>query len=176
MSLRGKLSTIFTLAIAVLAFATFASAQDSTSAPQDGNQKQERRARGDWGKGGHRGMGGRRGMMGELRGIDLSDAQKAQLKAIHEANKPDEGTMQEMKTLIDAKRAGTITPEQTERLKALRQQGREKMEAVRTQVLAILTPEQRQQVEQRREEMKNRRQERRQKWEQNKSADKPTDN
>jgi len=85
--------------------------------------------------------------------------------------------MQEMKTLRDAKRNGTITPEQTEQLKTLRNQQREKMESVHQQVLAILTPEQRQQLDQKREDMKKRWEERRQQRQQNaQPTDKPTSN
>jgi P pilus assembly/Cpx signaling pathway, periplasmic inhibitor/zinc-resistance associated protein len=123
---------------------------------------------------GERHRGG--GMM-ELQGLNLTDAQKAQIKTIHEANRPDEGTMQQMKTLMEAKRGGTITPEQTEQLKALRKQQREKMESVHQQVLAILTPEQRQQLDKNREDMKKRWEERREQHEKNApTTDKPTSN
>jgi Spy/CpxP family protein refolding chaperone len=180
MSLKARLSSLITLALAFFAFAAIASAQDSgTTIQPDTTQKQERH-HGGWGKGGDR-EGGFRGHRGggmfELQGLNLTDAQKAQIKTIHDANRPDEGTMQQMKTLIDAKRSGTITPEQTEQLKALRKQQREKMESVHQQVLAILTPEQRQQLDQKREEMKKRWEERRQQRQLGApSTDKPTSN
>lgn len=170
MSLKSKLSSIITLAAAIVAFTTFALAQETP--PQDGVQKQERKA---WGK--HRGgRDGFRGMRG-LRGIELTDAQKEQLKVIHETNKPDEATRQEFKTLHQAKRDGTLTAEQTERLKTLKEQSRARHEQVQLQIQAILTPEQRQQLEQQKEEWKKKREERRMLRQQNKQTiEKPTDN
>ena len=166
MSIKTRLTSLLTLALAFFAFAAIASAQDnSTTTQPDNTQKQERRGHRDWGKRGDgegfRGMR-RGGGMWELQGLNLTDAQKAQIKSIHETNRPDEGTMQQMKTLMEAKRGGTITPDQTEQLKTLRKQQRDKMESVHQQVLAILTPEQRQQLDQKRDEMKKRREERRQ--------------
>jgi Spy/CpxP family protein refolding chaperone len=64
-------------------------------------------------------------------------------------------------------------------MKTLRQQSRAKREQVHAQVLAILTPEQRQQIEAKRQEMEQRRQERRTQRRENRndgSTDKPTDN
>lgn len=174
MSIKTRLSSLITIALAVFAFAAIASAQDnSTTTQPDNSQKQER----NWGK--HRGgegFGGmRRGGMWELQGLNLTDAQKAQIKSIHDTNRPDDATMQQMKTLIEAKRSGTITPEQTEQLKTLRKQQRDKMESVHQQVLSVLTPEQRQQLDQKREEMKKRWEERRQQRQQNApQTDKPT--
>ena len=177
MSIKTRLSSLITVALAVFAFAAIASAQDnSTTTQPDNSQKQERH----WGK--HRdgeGFGGMRrgGGMRELQGLNLTDAQKAKIKSIHDTNRPDDATMQQMKTLIDAKRGGTITPEQTEQLKTLRKQQRDKMESVHQQVLAVLTPEQRQQLDQKREEMKKRWEERRQQRQQNApQTDKPTSN
>ena len=177
MSIKTKLSSLITLALAFFALTAIASAQDtSTTTQPNTTQKQERQ----WGK--HRGDRGARGMhrmdgMMGFRDLNLTDAQKAQIKTIHEANRPTPGAMQEMKTLRDAKRNGTITPEQTEQLKTLRNQQREKMESVHQQVLAILTPEQRQQLDQKREDMKKRWEERRQQRQQNaQPTDKPTSN
>ncbi len=169
MSLKSKLSSIITLAAAIIVFTTFASAQETPPAPQDGVQKQEKKA---WGK--HRGF---RGGMRGLRGIELTDAQKEQIRVIHDGNKPDEAAMQELKTLHQAKRSGTLTAEQTERLKVLKEQSRARHEQVRQQILAILTPEQRQQLEQQKEEWKKKREERRMLRQQNKqTVEKPTEN
>lgn len=180
MSFKSRFFSLITLSVATAAFATFASAQETTTTTPDNIQKQEKRERkafGKYGKGMH---GGKRGgmMMRGLRGIDLTDAQKEQLRVIHENNKPNETVMQEMQAIRQAKRdGGTITPEQKERLKVLRMQAREKGEAVHQQVLAILTPEQRQQMETRKEEMRKKMEERRELRKQNKSTtEKPTDN
>ncbi len=161
MSLKSKISSAITLAFAVAAFATFTVAQDAAKTQDDSNQKMEHR-------GGHRGMGGdkagrhggmRGGMFG-LRGIELTDAQKEQVRQIHEANKPSESQMAEMKAFREAhKDGGEITDAQREQMKAFHQQMRSKKESVRAQVLAILTPEQRQQLEANKAEHQKRREE-----------------
>ena len=121
--------------------------------------------------------GGHGGMMGELRGIALTDAQKEQLRTIHEANKPDQATMEEMKSLMEARHAGTLTDAQKDRMKTLREQSRAKHEQIKAQVLAMLTPEQRAQVETNRQQRKQRWEERRNQRREGKSdAAKPTDN
>jgi periplasmic protein CpxP/Spy len=168
MSFKNKLFSALTMAFALFAFSTFVSAQETPKTDSDNTQKQEKR---EWRKGKRDGMGKgfRRGggFMRELRGIELTDAQKEQIRTIMEANRPDQKVMEEFKTLHQAKRDGTLTAEQQERLKTLKQQAFDKQQAVHSQVLAILTPEQRQQVEQKKAEMKQRREERRQQRKEN---------
>jgi len=98
-----------------------------------------------------------------------------------ESNKPDQASMDQMRTLMEAKRNGTLTAEQKDQLKAIRQNGEAKHKAVHEQIMAVLTPEQLQQVEQNKQEMKKRMEERRQMREQRQATppaapDKPTDN
>lgn len=185
MSLKNKFLSVTALTVAVGAFSVMASAQDSSAAAsQDNTQKVEKRERGfgkrgGFGKGMQGGKFGKRGgMMHGLRGIELTDTQKEQFRAIREANRPDEATRTEMRSLMEAKRAGTLTAEQQERLQAFKQQNREKAQAVHQQIMAILTPEQLQQLEQKKAEMKQRWEERRQMRRQNapQSTEKPTDN
>jgi periplasmic protein CpxP/Spy len=180
MSLKSKFSSVITLGFAVAAFAVVGLAQD-TKVQDDNEQKMERKH----GRGGHRGMRGKgdgmRGMRGGfgLRGIELTDAQKDQIRQIHEANKPSESLRAEFKAMREARRNGEqITPEQREKFKALRQEMRAKHDAVRAQILAILTPEQRQQLEARKAEREKRREEFRQNRQERKSlrnTAKPTD-
>lgn len=152
MSLSSKL---FSGALAISAFAFAASAQDSAAKPS--GEKDDRVMRGErHGRGDSFGRHGGRGGFG-LRGIDLTDAQREQLRQIHEANKPSEAQMTEMRTLHEAKRNGTLTADQEARLKAIREEGRQKAESVRAQVMNLLTPEQKAQLEQRKQEMKQRR-------------------
>lgn len=170
MSIKSKLIPAITLAVAVGAFSTFASAQ-TTTAPteQEGVQRQERRERRGFGKrGGHdKGMrgekrGGRFGMHG-LRGVNLTDAQKEQLHTIMEANRTaNQASHEEFRSLRQAKRGGTLTGEQQARLETLKAQMKQNSEQVKAQVLAILTTEQRTQLEQQKQEMQKRREERRQ--------------
>ena len=163
MSLGSKL---LTGALAVSAFAFAASAQDTKVAPREGGQRgAQKEMRHD---GPHEGEFGRHGGPGAfgLRGIELTDAQKEQVRQIHEANKPSQAQMDEMRSLHEAKRNGTITAEQEARLQSIMAEGKNKAQSVHEQVLAILTPEQKAQLEQRKQEMRQRMQERRQQMEQ----------
>ncbi len=183
MSLKSKFSSIFTLAFAVTAFAVVGLAQDAAKTQEDNTQKLEkhRDGSGRHGKrGGHGRHGGMRGGMFGLRGIELTDAQKEQMRAIHAANKPTEAQMAEFKAMKEArKNGGEITEAQRAEMKARREQMRAKHESVRAQVLAILTPEQRTQYETNKVEMEKRREEHRQNRQERKAAldaAKPTDN
>lgn len=184
MALRSKFFTLFTLVFAVTAFSVFTSAQETTPAPKEGDKKVEKPdgkgfgRHGGFGRMGRMGgkFGGRMGRMGGmhdrmgmrggmgmrgLHGITLTDAQKEQIKAIHEANKPSQETMDQMKAFMEARRAGTLTDAQKEQMKQFREARRTKMESVHAQVLAILTPEQKAQIETRKAEMRQRMEERR---------------
>lgn len=179
MAIRSKLFSLFTLAFAVTAFTVVASAQETAPAPKEGDKKLERGEgkRGGYGRHGGK-FGGRHGGPGmrELHGITLTDAQKEQLKAIHEANKPSQETIDQMKAFGEARRNGTLTDAQKEQMKQFREAQRAKMESVHSQILAILTPEQKAQLEQRKAEMKQRMEERRQLRQTKKAEAKPTDN
>ena len=158
------------MSVGIAAFSALGMAQSSAAPTQDDKAMHEKH-----GGRGHDGMrgGGMHHGMGMMRGLhdlNLSDAQKAQIKVIMDANRPTEGSMQEMKTLMTAKRDGTITPEQKERLKAIRGEQKSKMELVHTQIMAILTPEQRATMDAKRKEMKDRREERRQNRDGSKAA------
>ncbi|MEO6654919.1 MAG: Spy/CpxP family protein refolding chaperone, partial [Pyrinomonadaceae bacterium] len=120
MSLKNKFFSILTVAISVAAFSVFSFGQDSkpTTTTTD---KVERHAKGEGREFGKRrhdrdGMDGKhgggmrhRGMMGMMRGINLTDAQKEQIKAIRLANKPDRSNFEAMRTIMSAKRDGSIT-------------------------------------------------------------------
>lgn len=156
MSLSKKLFTGFAAFIAAGTFAVAGSAQTTEEKSVEKTEKHERR-----GMKREHGRKFGRGMRG-LHGIELTDEQKTAIKAIHEANRLDEATRAEWETLKQARRAGSLTPEQTERAKQLRSQAKEKHEAVKLQIQNILTSEQRQQIETKKAEMKQRREERRQ--------------
>lgn len=172
MSLRGKFLSVITLAVAVGAFGTIVSAQD-TPQPDQSQMKEKRDGR--------RGMrmhrGDRHGMYG-LHGVDLTDAQKQQIKSIMDSNKPDQATMEEMKTLGQAKRDGTLTADQQARFKELRDQRRAKFDGIHQQILSILTPEQREKMDAQKKENRERWEQRKQMRERNKQVapDKPVDN
>lgn len=175
MSLKNKFFSIFALVAATFAFSAIGTAQEATTAPTDKAEKVrkgERRGFGgrEYGRGEFGGKhGGRHGgpskmggkAMRMLHGIELTEVQKTQLHSIFEANKPAPESMTEIRTLATAKRDGTITAEQQERLTVLKQQGKEKAQSVKAQIEAILTPEQKAQIETKKAEMKLRMQERR---------------
>jgi periplasmic protein CpxP/Spy len=181
MSLKSRFSSAITLVFAAAAFAVVGLAQEAPKTQDDSHQKLERHhgMRGDK-AGRHGGKRGMRGGMFGLRGIELTDAQKEQIRQIHEANKPSESQMAEMKAFRDARKSGgEITDAQRQQIKAFREQMRSKHEAVQAQILAILTPEQRTQLEAKKAERQNRREEFRQKRQERKldrDAAKPTDN
>jgi Spy/CpxP family protein refolding chaperone len=170
MSLKNRSISLLAAAIGIVGFSSFVLAQDnSTMTPAP--DKTERHMRGD----GHRGGFGHGGMMRMFHDLDLTDAQKTQIHSIMEANKPDKAAWEEARTLRQAKRDGTITAEQQERLTALRTQQKEKMQSVHTQILAVLTPDQLAKLEQKKQERKQKWEDRKMRHQQNPSTttDKP---
>lgn len=156
-------SRLFTGALTLSAFAFAVSAQDQPTKRPDA-PRGERAMRGEHDRKGPRderfARHGGPGAFG-LRGIDLTDAQKEQIRQIHEANKPSEALIAEMRTLHEAKRSGTITADQEARMKAIADEGRLKGESVHAQVLNVLTAEQKAQLEQRKQQMQERMEQRR---------------
>ena len=166
MSLKSKFISVFASAMVLGSVAIVASAQTDAPAAKDGTEKAGKLDRKGFGRHGGFGKGmrgGDRAGLRGLRGIELTEAQKAQIKQIHEANRPDPALFEELKAIREARRSGgTITEDQKARMRTLRDQMRAKSESVRQQVLAVLTPEQRQQLETRKAEMQKRREEKRQ--------------
>jgi len=152
----------YVVAVSIIALGVFAGsalAQDTTTNPNQG-QAPERHRGFDRRDGAGPRRGGPEGMLREFRDLNLTDSQKAQIKSILDANKPDQATMDQMKALRESRKNGTeLTADQKAQLKALRQQQAQNMRSVHEQVMNVLTPEQKAQLEQKRQEMK-------QKWEQ----------
>jgi protein CpxP len=143
----------------------FGQQQPTTQTPpaaQGSVEDGQRRRAGRFGK--RRGMR-RHGMkMGGLRALNLTDAQREQLRALRQRNA--EGfrpKREEMRQLFELRRNGqTLTPEQEARAEALRQEFRAAHQSRRQEMLNLLTPEQRTQLEQTKKERKERRQQMRQ--------------
>ncbi len=166
MSLKRKIISGVISAFAVVTFTTFVSAQD-TDKSQDSTQKQEKRERrGGFGKGDRfgKGMRGGRGggMMRGFRELNLTDAQKEQIHTIMEANKPDKSQFEALRPLMEAKRNGTLTDDQKKQLEAFKAERKQKGEQVKAQIMAVLTAEQKAQLEKQKEEWKQKREERKQ--------------
>ena len=157
MALRSKFLSALGLLAALALFSLAAMAQDTTTpatpgTPAPGAKGQHR---GFGGPEGRRGPGGPDGMMmGELRDINLTDAQKQQIHTIMENNKPDQAQMEQMRTLMDAKRNGTLTADQEAQLKTFHQERMAKGKQIHDQIMGVLTPDQIQQIEQHNKEMK----------------------
>ncbi len=169
MSFKRKLISTVTMAVATVAFTTFVSAQDAPKS-EDSMQKQERREGRNFGgkRGGKRMRGGKHGggdrmLMRSLGKLNLSDAQKEQTRSIFETFKTSTGTQrEEMRGLAMKKRDGIITADEQTRFKELKTQMRTFGEQMHNSILAILTVEQRTQLDQMKEEIKQKMQERRQ--------------
>ncbi|MDQ1592850.1 MAG: motif family protein [Pyrinomonadaceae bacterium] len=119
--------------------------------------------RGERGERGER--GGERGMMGRraLHRLNLSEAQRNQLREVEARYGQSFKTQrQEMRQLIELRQQGaTLTPEQQQRAQQLRGELRDSAERMHAELLALLTPEQRDQLKRMREEGEARRKQRR---------------
>lgn len=175
MSFKRKFISAAASALAAVAFTTFVSAQEATTQPSDSTQKQEmREGRGKRGFGGRGMRGGKHGgdkmMMRALGQLNLSDAQKEQVRGISENFKTSTQTQrEEMRALGMKKRDGIITADETARFKDLRTQLKASGEQMHDSILAVLTAEQRTQLDQIKAERKQKMLERRQNR-QNKTA------
>lgn len=162
-----KIKSIILSSVAVIAFSSFALAQDVKPTDNQDSAKQER---GQGKRGGERKH--RKGkMMRGLHQLNLSDAQKEQMKSLRERNKSQfKPQREEMKTLMSKKRDGIINADETNRMKELKAQMRENGKKIHDEMMSILTPEQKTQLEQTRNEMRGKMKERRG----NREAGKPT--
>lgn len=154
---------VLTLGLTASLAASVASAQQTPPpAQEDGARGEQHERMGRWGK--HHGRDGH-GMMGRraLSKLNLTDAQKQQIKSIEERFKQSSGAKrEEMRRLMEQRRDGaTLTPEQQSRAEALRTELRESMQRLHQEMLAVLTPEQRTQLDQLKQEHKARREQRR---------------
>ncbi|HBB93980.1 MAG TPA: hypothetical protein DC054_01200 [Blastocatellia bacterium] len=92
-----------------------------------------------------RAMGG--GMRG-LRQLNLTDQQKQQLRSIRQTQgQGAQAQRQEMRQLMEKRRAGTLTAQDETRAKELRQQLMQSRGGVRTQMMNVLTADQKAKME-----------------------------
>jgi Spy/CpxP family protein refolding chaperone len=102
-----------------------------------------RRGRGDREGFGHRGPG-----LGNLRGIDLSEAQREQIRAITQRRlESTKAQREELFKMSEKRIAGTFSADDEARAKALRQEIRAAMDGIRTETAGILTAEQKARIE-----------------------------
>ena len=174
MSFGRKIASALIFALAMITLTTYVAAQDNSTTDQqtDKAQKERKMKRGDgFGKrGGKRdGMRGGFGMRG-LKNLDLTDAQKEQIRGIMETNKTaNEPLRQEMRSLMEKRRGGEeLTETDRTRLKELRTQMKQSAEQTHNTILGFLTAEQRQKLEQMKQDKQKRREEFRQRRQENK--------
>jgi Spy/CpxP family protein refolding chaperone len=164
MSLRKNLLGISGI---ILAFGMVAFAQESKTptTTQDGNLRRERLERRRELRGQFEGMrehGGREGLgrrgpgLGKaMRGIDLTDAQREQIRSITQRRLESTKTQrEELSTLREKRIAGTFTAEDGARAKALHQEIRTAMDGIRTETEGVLTSQQKARIEELQKERK----------------------
>ena len=165
MSLNSKLTKISVGLVIALCCAASAFAQGERPAGQQdsapGRMQRERGARhGGPGEGRGPRMGG---MMRALHELDLTEAQQQQARAIieraAESTKPQREALRQLHEQFEQ---GTPSSDpNAERARQLRGEIRESMERAHTEILSLLTPEQRAKLEQMKQERKTRQEERR---------------
>ena len=94
--------------------------------------------------------GGMRGGMARgFRQLNLTDQQRQQMRSIAQTQlQSTRALRQELRQLMGKHRTGTLTPQEESRARQLRQQLMQSRQGVRTQMLAVLTPDQKTQLEQ----------------------------
>lgn len=179
MSFKQKFFSAITLAFAIVAFSTFVSAQDKTDNPTPPTKEGKmgkRFAEGKEGKRGKRGHhGGDRKMMRALRGIELTEAQQVQIKSLLENHRNSLAPQkEEIHSLIQKKRDGSITEAETARLTEIHNQRKASSEQLKNTIMGLLTPDQITKLEQMKVEREQRREERKER--KNRSETPKTDN
>ena len=153
------------LSLGLATFVSVASAQQTTTpTPQGGAQGAEQQRPFER-RGGHRrhmgGMGREHGLgLRGLRRLNLSEAQQGQIRSIHDAARQrTQAQREELRQLFESRRGGgQLTAEQQARAQQLMSELRAAHEGVNTEVLGVLTTEQRAQLEQWKQERESRRQ------------------
>jgi periplasmic protein CpxP/Spy len=155
MSIGRNAIAIFAVMIAS-SIVSFAQEQPPPNTPNEAQQQRLER-RGLRERGRHDRMRGPHGMGHFMRGLNLTDAQKEQLRAIRQRRLEATKTQREELFKLREKRiAGTFTADDEARAKALREEIRRSMEGVRAESEGVLTAEQKAQLEQLKTERKAR--------------------
>ena len=136
---------------------TSATTQTQTTAPSTGATPQMPEGRGMGRRHGKGGGGGHEmgGMIRMLRDLNLTAAQREQTRAIVERHMANtKAQREEMLKMREGREEGSLTPEAESRMIELLRGMRESTNNMRGEIVAILTPEQRTQLEQMQQEFK----------------------
>jgi periplasmic protein CpxP/Spy len=164
MSLRKSLLGISGIILTFGMIAFGQQPQTPTTTTPDGTLKRERlerrerlRERGEGRRGhlGREGFGQRGPGRGNLHGIELSEAQREQIRAITERRlESTKAQREELFKLREKRTADTFSANDEARAKALRQEIRAAMDGMRTETEAVLTAEQKARIEELQKERK----------------------
>ena len=180
--MNRRFLSIFSMTILTAGFCLIVNAQDvkqdqTVGAPPD--KRAETPFEKGFGKNDRfrRGRLQRRKMAGMklMKGLYLSDEQKQQIRAILEANRPSPENKERIRSLLVAKRNGSITPEQEAELRQIREAAGQRFETVQSQIQAVLTDEQKAEIERRKQEVRERIQTRHE-YQRSKRQDRPISN
>lgn len=155
MLLRTKLKHgVFILGL-LTAFGAASQAQQATTpAPQNPAQGPARMGRGP-GRGFRRGPGRDGFGPGMMRELNLTDAQRQQMRAIvQQSFDGNKTTRDELRQLAEKRRLGTLTAEDQARAKTLHEQMRAAMIENRTKMAGVLTADQKAKLEELRKDRK----------------------
>ncbi|MEO8433380.1 MAG: Spy/CpxP family protein refolding chaperone [Pyrinomonadaceae bacterium] len=156
MSLRNKLmgAAITTALVSVLGVNAVA---QEPQGPSPDRNRPDRVGRRDGIEGRERLRGREMGKRRLLRQLDLTDAQREQVRAAAERNREATKTQrEELRQLAGKRREGTLTTAEEARVRALRDEIRSSMQSNHGNLLGILTPEQKARLEQIKNERKER--------------------
>jgi Spy/CpxP family protein refolding chaperone len=164
MSLRKSLLGISGIILAFGMVAFGQQPQTPTTTTPDGTLKRDRLERGERlrergeGRRGHvgrEGFGHRGPGLGNLRGIELSESQREQIRAITLRRlESTKAQREELFNLREKRTAGTFSDTDSARAKALRQEINAAMEGIHTEIAGVLTAEQKARVEELQKERK----------------------
>src|SRR5438105_2412233 len=142
MYLRTKISYAGLMLLLLTAFGPLVPAQQPSTQTTTTRTPESRMERRRERRGFRRGPGQGRMGHGALSELNLSDAQKQQIRAIIEQREGNKALRQEMRQLGEKRRQGTLSAEDQARAQMLREQMRSGMKDRRTKLEAVLTAEQ----------------------------------
>jgi Spy/CpxP family protein refolding chaperone len=150
MSLKKSLVPVF----ALLLFTTVGYAQEAPASPQDDTPQVQKGPR----EGRRHGRIGRHGAFAGMHELNFTEEQRQQQRAILRRRMANTKTQREDLFKLGEKRIdGTLTAEDEARARVLRQEIRNSMEGVRSEMESVLTAEQRAKLEQLKTDRKARR-------------------